>query len=75
MTYNHKEAVENLTFKELKENLEWAGKGYRQAYRGKKITCRGCLKDFTLISLYRCFFCGCYFCKSCSTTHFGSRKS
>ena len=75
MTYNHKHTVENLTQEEKDKNLLWVKKSYIQAIKGERITCRGCLKDFTLISLYRCFFCGCYFCKSCSTTHFGSRKS
>ena len=73
MPYNHKEAIRNLTPEERAENLKWAANGYRQANINKKITCRGCLRDFRLVHLYRCFFCGSYFCKACAANHFGSR--
>ena len=75
MPYNHKEAIKNLTPEERYQNLVWAMKGYRQAICGKKITCRGCNKDFKLIALYLCFFCGSYFCKACGKIHFGDRSN
>jgi len=74
MSYNHKETVKNLTPEQRKENIDWIIKTHRQAIRGRPVTCRGCEIDFELHLLYRCYFCGSYFCGACSENHFGSRK-
>ena len=72
--YNHKKTVANLTPEQKSENLEWAMSGYRDAIKGNLVTCRGCKINFKLALLYRCWFCGSYFCSKCSKQHFGSRK-
>jgi len=74
MNYNHKEVIKNLTQEQYQENLNWAAKSYRQAIREELITCRGCNKQFRLFHLYRCWFCGTYFCHKCSIIHFGERQ-
>ncbi len=71
--YNHKEAIANLTPEQYQENLNWVAKSYRQALRDELITCKSCKNDFKLIALYRCWFCGSYFCRKCSKGHFGER--
>ena len=71
--YNHKETVKSLTNKEYKENIEWIRKTYLQAYKGKLVTCRGCNKSMKLYLLYRCWFCGSYFCRICAEKHFGKK--
>lgn len=73
MSYNHQEALKNLTPQQRQENLEWVKKSYGQAMTGKPVTCRGCKKDFKLVMLYRCYFCGSYFCAICGKAHWGSR--
>ena len=72
--YNHKETVANLTDEQYKENLQWAAKSYRQAMKGLLVTCRGCGYNVELKLMYRCWFCGSYFCSGCAEGHFGSRK-
>ena len=74
MAYNHKKAVEDLTPEEYEENLQWVKDSYLQAYTGQKVTCRGCNRQFPLYALYRCFFCGSYYCRLCSKEHFGDRQ-
>jgi len=74
MTYNHKEAIENLTPEQYQENLEWAYKGLKQAIKRELVTCRGCKLDFNLYLLFRCYFCGSYYCSKCAQNHFGSRS-
>lgn len=73
MSYNHKETVANLTPEQYQENLKWAVKSYRQALKETLVTCRGCKNNFRLFHLYRCWFCGCYFCSKCARKHFGER--
>ncbi len=75
MTYDHKKALKNLTPEQRQENLDWAKNSYKQALKGELVTCRGCEKDFKLVMLYRCWFCGSYFCPICCKDHFGSRES
>lgn len=72
--YNHKEIVANLTPEQYQENLKWAYKSYKQAFKGELVTCRNCKNKFKLHDLYRCWFCGSYFCRKCGKNHFGSRK-
>jgi len=73
MNYNHKETVKNLSPEQYRENLNWAVKSYRHAIRDELIVCRGCKNYFKLCHLYRCWFCGSYFCSNCSKKHFGER--
>jgi len=70
MTYDHQAKVESLTEEEYNENMKWAFKSFSQATAGKLVTCRGCGKDFKLINLFRCYFCGSYFCRKCGKEHF-----
>ena len=62
-----------VSLQEYSDNLYWAQKSYRQAIRGELITCRGCECKFELLRLFRCYFCGSYFCPGCSKEHFGER--
>lgn len=75
MAYDHMKAVDALSEDEYWENMRWLMKSQRQALDGVLITCRGCEEDFKPIALYRCFFCGCYFCARCSVEHFGERST
>ena len=72
--YNHKETVANLTPEQKTENWKWARKSYEQAATGQSVTCRGCGYSVELKLMYRCWFCGSYFCSGCAEGHFGSRK-
>ena len=73
MHYNHKKAIESLSEDGYIENIKWAMNSFGQMIRNESITCRGCEKNFEAKYLYRCFFCGSYFCVKCSEIHFGSR--
>ncbi len=42
-----------------------------QVLDGEKITCAGCQQDFIFLHVFRCFFCGMYFCRRCRKDHFG----
>lgn len=37
------------------------------------ITC-GCGKDFGMRHLFRCLYCGCWFCQACGEVHFGKTR-
>ncbi len=48
-------------------------KQYDEIYKkimGIKITCGGCYKRVNFFWTYRCFYCGIFYCKSCSEKHF-----
>ena len=73
--YDHKAARAKMTDKENHEILLVAYNQYRQAVKGDPINCAGvgCERKRRLIHIYRCFFCGRYFCPVCSKEHFGER--
>ena len=35
--------------------------------------CAACDRMFPVLKLYRCYFCGLYFCEGCGSKHFGPR--
>ena len=45
---------------------------YTQSLQGDVIRCV-CGKDFLIQDLYRCFYCGLWFCSLCAIKHFGER--
>ncbi len=38
------------------------------------VTCACCEKDFEILHVYRCYYCGLYFCGDCAGQHFGKRR-
>lgn len=46
---------------------------FRQAREGRDIVC-GCGKPIQLLWMYRCFYCGEYYCAQCAPEHFGKTK-
>jgi hypothetical protein len=38
------------------------------------ITCGDCARGFPMWAMYRCFYCGVYFCRVCAGIHFGPSK-
>lgn len=73
--YDHKAARANMTCQEKWEILDMVKKQYSQAATDKPIDCagEGCERKRVLLYMYRCYFCGRYFCPVCSKGHFGSR--
>lgn len=69
------------TPEEKAKSLEWYGEQYRlimdQHKNGTpalfvKIRC-GCNKLIALTEMYRCLYCGVWFCKACAEIHFGKQ--
>ena len=73
--YDHKAEREKLSFDENFEILVVAKNQYVQAMKDEAIDCAGigCVRRRRLIHMFRCFFCGRYFCGVCSKEHFGNR--
>lgn len=38
------------------------------------ITCGGCGRRVRFRSLYRCYYCGVWFCEACAPGHFGGKR-
>lgn len=38
-----------------------------------KLPCAGCKKRVTMYKMYRCLYCGVWYCKECAEHHFGMR--
>lgn len=86
MDYDHRAAREKMTQQDVHKLLMTAQKQYQKAYDGENITCAGtlvnsktnesvpCNRNLPLLNMYRCFFCGAYFCPRCARAHFGSRS-
>lgn len=74
MAYDHTKALKNLTDEQSQENFDWMFDSYHRAIKGEPIQCRGCWEWLYLWELYRCFFCGSYFCSKCAHEHFGPRN-
>ena len=74
IAFDNKTASANNTEAERAEILLEAGVQYRAAFRGQLITCAGgCERQQPLINMYRCYFCGRYYCPVCCRDHFGER--
>ena len=58
------------TDKEKEEILITVTKQYRQALRGGLINCADCGQERPLSKIYKCFFCGRYYCPVCARWHF-----
>ena len=73
--YDHKAARAKMAKQDVNEHLLKARKQYEQALAEKPINCAGidCDRSLELIKMFRCFFCGAYFCPRCSRAHFGDR--
>lgn len=66
MDYYLKRTENPLILKDLKrQGLE--------VKKGKEITCR-CKKTFPIQDMYRCLYCGVYFCLDCAEKHFGRTR-
>lgn len=53
------------------EILRFARRQIDQVLDLKPITCACCEKDHPILHVYRCYFCGLYFCRLCAKEHFG----
>ena len=75
--YNHKEARKNMSINEKNEILLIVQKQYYNASINEPIDCAGdnCHVRLIPFRMFRCFFCGRYFCPKCSKFHFGDRPS
>ena len=73
--YDHAAARANMSPEEIEDIRITGQKQYRQAINGTPINCAGidCLRKRRLINMFRCWFCGCYFCPVCAREHFGDR--
>jgi len=50
--------------------LEVVQKQLRQAIKGELVNCVDCQQERPLAKIYRCFFCGRYYCPACAKHHF-----
>ena len=64
-----KDALENLSV--LRGQLEQAKRC--EKFPCVKISCAKCAKRVSLFMLFKCLYCGLWFCKSCAERHFGER--
>lgn len=73
--YDHAAARAKMSPEEIEEIRIDALRQYRQALKGGPMSCAGidCLRKRLLIHMYRCWFCGRYFCPVCAREHFGDR--
>jgi hypothetical protein len=73
--YDHDAATAKMSDEEKWEILLFAQNQYRQALNNNPIDCAGIDRERKrlLIYMFRCFFCGRYFCPQCSKEHFGRR--
>ena len=46
----------------------------RDAMNGDEVTCPPCNRDLPLHALFRCLYCGTWFCQSCAEKHFGKTR-
>ena len=69
--YDHDAARAKMSDEEKWEILLFAQNQYRQALNNNPIDCAGidCERKRFLIYMFRCFFCGRYFCPQCSKEH------
>ena len=74
MAYHHQNVVAALSDAQYRENMDWARTSYAYALNGEPVQCRGCWDWFDLHMLFRCWFCGSYFCPKCAHAHFGARR-
>ena len=58
------------TEKEKEEILTVVQEQYRQAMMEEFINCAGCNQERPVLKIYRCFFCGRYYCPTCAHWHF-----
>ena len=72
--YDHTLAREGMSDADRTEILMEAHKQYKQALKGEQIDCAGCDRRPVLLKMYRCYFCGRYYCPACAKEHFGSRE-
>jgi predicted RNA-binding Zn-ribbon protein involved in translation (DUF1610 family) len=68
--YDHKKTVDSLSEEEYKGNLRKALDAYRYAKKHNKAICETCKREIDLASVYRCYYCGLYFCRRCAKIHF-----
>lgn len=83
--YDHKAERAKLTPEEYQETFMTMYRQFRQAYDAGVVDCAGklidektgetinCPERLMLIWVYRCWFCGKYFCPQCARKHFGDR--
>lgn len=74
--YDHEAERAKQTQEQIDETLQTAYKQYGQAARNQPIDCAGigCERKRLLLYIYRCWFCGKYFCPLCAKIHFGDRR-
>ena len=84
--YDYKAEKANQTPEQRHEVMVSFAKQYSQAFDAGVIDCAGkrkhketgeifdCPKRLMLIWMYRCWFCGRWFCPVCAKEHFGERK-
>jgi len=75
-SYDHKAARAKQTPEQIYETLNINQKQYAQAMKELPIDCAGveCKRKRLLLHMYRCWYCGKYFCPICSKEHFGNRS-
>ena len=71
--YDAGAARDKMTDEDRLESLRTVQSQYRQAARGEHIACATCKEKLIPLHMYRCWFCGKYFCPQCSHIHFGNR--
>ena len=74
--YDHTAVREKMAPDEIEKVMRIAYNQYRQAAQNEPIDCAGvgCARKRRLIYMYRCWFCGQYFCPVCARIHFGDRS-
>ena len=58
----------------LDEQMLVAKKQYTCAVRQQDIRCGTCNRPFRIERLYRCYYCGIFYCEHCAGKHFGKTR-
>ena len=74
--YNHKAERLKMSKEEVSTIMYIAYKQFKHASNNEPIDCAGdnCERRLILIHMFRCWFCGRYFCPVCAKGHFGDRE-
>jgi hypothetical protein len=64
----------NLTPEEKEKKLMVVARQYTEAFKTNFITCECGQKRNTIRNIYKCFFCGEWFCQFCGKEHFGENE-
>ena len=65
---------EPQTLEELRLTRALARKQFTQAFKNKPVVCKCGLATTWAFKLYRCYYCGVFFCDKCAAEHFGQSR-